>query len=448
MQNFMSHFEKLISYKKLTAEIDLIKKKNLLKIYLVYISFIVICSIIFSFLYISRFPEQIERDTYNIVIKNIPFFFGDLINNLVYKNLYVQEIDGINFYLARHPVLPIFLSILLKISKNFFYFVIVKNIITFTVYFIFSYIFLLNNKNKILIFILVLLVPVIIAYNFNVALQYVYEDSLLAIIIPLLLLNLISKNKYKALYTGALLFFLYLIKGTTFFIVLLMPFLILFFDNKKKFSKFPLIAAISVIIIWGTFGFYKTEKFPFFQTSESTNSYHLSAVLHKNFKNYYPDISTDILPKYPDKKINSEWEFYDYYNIKNKNYLKDNYVEYFSNIIIKLKFIFFGIKVDALSITLENKFNSHYENPVRYSSIFSKFFFNFALLIGFFALIQNRHKFLKKKLEIYFFSISILYLAPFIIAWATSKHLVPLINTSIIYLIFYYCQKFKLAGNI
>jgi hypothetical protein len=446
MQNFINYFEKYINYERLIAEIDLIKKINLLKIYLVYISFVVICSIIFSFLYIQRFPDQIESHTYNVIIKNIPFFFGDLIYNLVYENRYIQEINGINFYLARHPVLPIFLATLLKISKNFFLFVIAKNIVTFTIYFIFSYIFLLNNKNKILTFILILFVPVVIPYNFNVALQYVYEDCLLAIIVPLLLLNLISKNKYKSLYTSALLFLLYLIKGTTFFIILLMPFLILFFDNKKKFSKFPLIAAISAIIIWGAFGFYKTGKFPFFHTKESTNSFHLSAVLDKNFKNYYPDVSTDILVKYPDNKINSEWEFYDYYNIKNKNYLKENYAEYFLNIVIKLKFIFFGIKIDGLS--LEKKLNSHYENPIRYSSIFGKFFLNFALLVGFFALINNRHKFLKKKLEIYFFSITILYLAPFVIAWATSKHLVPLINASMIYLIFYYCKKFNLAGEI
>ena len=194
MQNFINYFEKHINYERLIAEIDLIKKINLLKIYLVYISFVVICSIIFSFLYIQRFPNQIEIHTYNVIIKNIPFFFGDLIYNLVYENRYTQEINGINFYLARHPVLPIFLATLLKISKNFFLFVIAKNIITFTIYFIFSYIFLLNNKNKILTFILILLVPVVIPYNFNVALQYVYEDSLLAIILPLLLLNLISKG--------------------------------------------------------------------------------------------------------------------------------------------------------------------------------------------------------------------------------------------------------------
>jgi hypothetical protein len=242
MQNFINYFEKHINYERTIAEIDLIKKINLLKIYLVYISFVVIYSIIFSFLYIQRFTDQIESHTYNVIIKNIAFFFGYLIYNLVYENRYIKEINGINFYLARHPVLPIFLATLLKISKNFFLFVIAKNIVTFTIYFIFSYIFLLNNKNKILTFILILLVPVVIPYNFNAALQYVYEDSLLAIIVPLLLLNLISKNKYKSLYTSALLFLLYLA-----------PFVIAWATSKHLV---PLINASMIYLI-----FYYCKKF-------------------------------------------------------------------------------------------------------------------------------------------------------------------------------------------
>ena len=53
--------------------------------------------------------------------------------------------------------------------------------------------------------------------------------------------------------------------------------------------------------------------------------------------------------------------------------------------------------------------NKYQENPVRYSSIFSKLFFNIAIIIAIFNLFKHK-KFYKLKPEVYFLSIAILYL--------------------------------------
>jgi hypothetical protein len=423
--------------KKIFIELDFIKKNEILKLYLCYIIFITISSLVFSFLYAYKFPDQIDSNK-DIILLNIPFSFGDLINNLVNKNLYIQEIYDIDFYLARHPFLPIFLSILFKISKNIFFIVIIKNIIIFSLYFYCCYKLLLKNKNTFFLFIITLLVPVIIPYNFNVALNYVYEDNLIAIFLPLLFLSIISKNEYKMLFASSFLFFLYFIKGTTFFLVIVLSFAILKLNKNIKFSKLPFLTVILAITIWGSFGYFKTGRFPFLNTLESTNSYHLSLMLNKDFQKYYPNLSVDLLEKKPDKKINTEWEFYDYYNNKNYIFLEQNYYQYFKDIFLKLKFIFFGIIADGHG-KLEK--DILHPAPIRVSSIFSKAFFNVAILIALYQLIKN-----KKKFEIYFLLIITLYLLPLIIAWATTKHLVPLFNVSIIYLIFklnFYIDKVK-----
>ena len=417
--------------------LTLLKKKEVFILYLIYIILITISSIIFTFLYFNKFPDQIDNNK-DIILVNIPFFFGDLINNLVNKNLYIQKIYDVDFYLARHPFLPIFLSILFKVSKNIFFIITTKNIIIFSLYFYCCYKLLLKNKNTFFLFLITLLVPIIIPYNFNVALNYVYEDNLIAIFLPLLFLCLISKNEYKMLFVSFFLFFLYFIKGTTFFLVIFLSFAILKLDKNVKFSKLPFLSVILALTIWGSFGYIKTGKFPFLNTLESTNSYHLHHVLNKDFQNYYPNLGVDLLEKKPNKKINTEWEFYYYYHDINFIFLKQNLSQYLKDIFLKLKFIFFGIIADGHG-KLE-KDTSH-PAPIRVSSIFSKIFFNLAILISSYQLIKN-----KKKFEIYFLLIITLYLLPLILAWATTKHLVPLFNLSLIYLIFklnFYINKIK-----
>jgi hypothetical protein len=458
--------------KFLLSNIDTLEKKNLYRLYFVYIFFITTFTIIYSFFFINNFQSFIDKNNFNIIIEKLPFGLGSLLHNLVYNNTFISKLDGIDFYLGRHPFLSIFLATLLKISKNFFFFIITKNIIIFTVYFILSYVFLLKNKNTTLLFLAILFAPVIIPYNFSVALNFVYEDNLLTLFMPLLFLNLLTRNKHKLLYLGVILFILYFIKGSVFFIVLFLPFLIIFYDYKKKFKYFPLLASFIAIIMWGSFGYYKTGRFPSLGSQETIYSKDLTMVYNKYFHLYYPDITVDLLAEKTNNKLKTEWEYYDYYNSQNKNYLRGNFYQFLSDILLKLKFIFFGIRVDGLftennvhpsliSEKSENiiKYSSAgkklninenppYKNPIRISSIFSKFFFNLAIIIASIKLYKNCKIFFKNKLEIYFLSILILYLPPFIVGWATSKHLIPISNITLIYLILYFNNKIVLKMNI
>ena len=413
-------------------------RKNLLFIYLFYIVFISLSSFLFGFLFQKKF--YVVDVNNNIILENISFEFGALIKNLFYSGEYFSVINNVKFHLNKLPAIPLLLLFICKISLNYFFVVIFKNIITFSLYFLFSYFLTKDFKNKIL-FYLILIIPIIIPYSFSVALNYVYEDNLVALFLPLLFLSLVSKNKNRFVYSGVILFILYFVKTSMFLLVLIFPFLIIFFEKKIKIflRLFPLLMSILAIIIWGYFGYSHTGRFPFGSAGASNNSYVLSFVLNKDFKNYYPEKSTDLIPIFkPDKEFKSEWEFYDYYKFQNKNYLKYNFTSYIKDISLKLNFIFFGIHVDGINVHNDKLTN----NPIRYSSIFSKFFFNLSIFISLYVLAKNFKNILNCKKELYFIVILILNLIPHIVGWATSKHLVAISNVSLIYLIFFIKDKF------
>jgi hypothetical protein len=417
-------------------------RRNLLVVYIFYIAFISLSSFLFAFLFQKKF--YVMDINHNIILENITFEFGALIKNLFYSGEYFSVIDNVKFHLNKLPAIPLLLLFICKISLNYFFVVIFKNIITFSLYFVFSYFLTKDFKNKIL-FYLILIIPIVIPYSFSVALNYVYEDNLIALLLPLLFISLISKNQNRLLYSGVILFILYFVKTSMFLLVLIVPFLIIIFEKKIKIflRLFPLLMSILAIIIWGYFGYSHTGRFPFGSAGASNNSYVLSFALNKDFKNYYPERSTDLIPVLkPDKKFKSEWEFYDYYKLQNENYLKYNFGSYLKDIPLKLNFILFGIHVDGINV-----YNQEFKiSPIRYSSIFSKFFLNLAILFSSYILVKNFKYFLNYKKELYFITIFGLNLVPHLIGWATSKHLIAISNISLIYLLFY--LKNKYANNI
>jgi len=416
----------------------MINLRKLFITYLFYISFISISAFLFAFVFQEKF--YIMNQNSDIIIENIPFELGELLKNLFYEGNYFKIVNGIKFYLVKLPATPLLLLFLLQISLNYFFIIIFKNIIIFTLYFFFCYFLLKDFKNKFLFFFIVI-APIFIPYNFLIALNFVYEDNLIAIFLPLLFLSLISESKKKFIFSSLILFILYFIKTSMFLLVLIIPFLIIIFEKKiNAFIKIlPLLASILAIFLWGYFGYSNTGRFPFGSTGASNNSFVLSSVLNKEFKNYYPNKSTDLIPiSKPNNFFKSEWEFYDYYNIKNKNYLKYNFSSYMEDIGLKLNFIFFGIRVDG--VNSDNLSSSN--NPIRYSSIFSKFFFNLSIFISLYVLAKNYKNILNCKKEFYFIVILILNLTPHIVGWATSKHLVAISNVSLIYLIFFIKDKF------
>jgi hypothetical protein len=156
--------------------------------------------------------------------------------------------------------------------------------------------------------------------------------------------------------------------------------------------------------------------------------------MNENFHKYYPDKSTDLIPISSEipNNISNEWDFFDFYEKKNKEYLDQNLSRYLKDIIIKLKFIFFGINRDG---ALPDK-NGNFDNSIRFSLILSKLLFNLSILFSLLILFKNIKKIFSQKREIFFLSLVILNLLPHIFAWATSKHLVAISNVSMLYLIF------------
>ena len=128
----------------------------------------------------------------NIILRNISFEFGELIENLYLSKGYFHEVNGIKYYLKKLPAIPFLILFISKFTINYYLVVVIKNIIIFSIYFFTAYYLLRNFINNKLIF-LILIVPTLLPYNFSVALNYVYADCLLAIFLPLLYLSLISE---------------------------------------------------------------------------------------------------------------------------------------------------------------------------------------------------------------------------------------------------------------
>jgi hypothetical protein len=168
----------------------------------------------------------------------------------------------------------------------------------------------------------------------------------------------------------------------------------------------------------------------------------------------------DLLLEKPNKNFRTEWEFYDYYDNQNKKYLENNFGQFLSDVLLKIKFIFFGIRIDGLNtenyshpkLISEKKENipryssggeklnldMPYKNPIRISTIFSKFFFNLAIILAIINLYKKYKLSYKSECEVYFLLIVIMYLPPFIVGWATSKHLIAISNISLLYLALYF----------
>jgi hypothetical protein len=199
----------------------------------------------------------------------------------------------------------------------------------------------------------------------------------------------------------------------------------------------------------------KTGKFPIGPTGTSINSKVLASSMNIEFNQYYPKYSTDLIPveNILKKKnfIKSEWEFYEYYNKKNKKYLKENLNRFLKDIFIKIKFILFNVKKDGTLDIAKN------EQQILISHIISKILFNLSLIILFYNIFLNlfikrvnfknifKDKLLKK--DIYFFLFLILLIPPHILAWATSKHLVPITSVSIIYLYSYFFDRISYRNH-
>ena len=407
---------------------------QIISMYLLYIVFISLCSIIYAYLINGRF--QLSDINNSIIIDKIQFSYAGLIKNLVTNWEYSSILYGVKSYVARLPVLPIILSIAIKINSNIYFIFIFKNIIFFSLYFLSSFLFCKYGSKNLKTFIILILFSFIIPYNFHVGLSIFFADSIIYLILPSLFLVMNSNIIYKYYIISFFLMILYLSKTSMVFIVLIMPLLILILEKENlKKRIIPLLSVIIVIVGWGTFGTIKTGKFPILKSTISLNtSAYFFINCHPKFTEFYPYKSIDLLlPKNIDfSEYEGEWDVYFEYNKKIKS-AECTKKSFFKDIAKKLHFIFLNINKDNVWPDEDGNFN----NPIIYSYIFNKLFFVSAIVISFFIAIKNiinLNKFEKYKIEIYYLSIIVLNLLPHLAAWATAKHLVAIQLVSLIYL--------------
>ena len=208
-------------------------KKNYIFLYLICMSLVCILSLFFSYVLGNKFPYLIDKNS-NIILSRMMYDYGELIKNIFYSKKYSQVYNGVESYLIRLPLLPFVTTFIGKISLNLYLFLLLKNIIFFSIYFFSAYLFVQSRfLNKQLLILTSLLV--IYFYNFHniiTTLNFFTADSYIAIILPSLFLLLISNHNYRYIFISILLFFLYLSKTSMFFVAFICPFV--FFMVEKN----------------------------------------------------------------------------------------------------------------------------------------------------------------------------------------------------------------------
>ena len=199
------------------------------------------------------------------------------------------------------------------------------------------------------------------------------------------------------------------------FLVVLFSFIFFILEKRNNFKKIiPIFGVFLAIILWGTFGYLKTGKFPIGSSMSTINPYIMAYQCNDKFANYYPDKSVDlILDIYPPKHIKTEWEFYDFYKKVCPQYMQNNKKQLVKNLFTKLKFIHFGIQKDGQHPDEKGNFDT----SLRYSNIPNKIILNlsilFALYTIFYRIFLVKDKLSQVKNDIYFLSILVLFLLPY-----------------------------------
>ena len=421
--------------------LDLIKRKNLVFILISLYALVIFFSILWANIFFLNYSYIIDNSSKEIIPKNLPFHYGPIVQNLIDgKGFFFDELYNtkeIIFYLKALPFVPMLFWFLLSISKNIYFFVILKNIIFFSIFFYISFISLKSNKAKLYEWLFILSYIFFVPYNLKNFLDISSGEFVTTVFVVLIFLLLNSNLKNKNYMIGVLLFILYLTKESMFFLCIVLPFGIIFFEKKNNIKNyFPLIMILIAALSWGIFGLKSTGKFPFGASISTWKSFDMSKAIHNDFLNYYPKFSTDFIDPIIRKEhslkntsVNNEWEFYEYFKERNIEQLKSNKQIIFKNTLAKIKFIFFNIQHDG-------KLDKNRKDSllIIISNVINKIIFNLSLALGIYILYKKINKKISLKEEFFFFLLIICNIFPHIVGWATTKHLIGISIISFIYL--------------
>ncbi len=423
------------------------KKINIIHLYLVFIVTVGILTYLYGSKILTIHPHYIDQYK-NMVFSSLPFDHDELTINLINSKKYFltyselfPELGNMKFYNAKYPLTSILISSLSLISKNFYFIIISKNLIFFSITFWIAYYYVKYENNDYKNFLIILLLIFYNPFNFHVASNWYFEDFASALILPGLYLIVISKIPFKNLILFYLFIILFFSKSSMTVFCFIFPLIILIteFIDKKKIVLLPVLSVIFCSILWGGYSYNKTGYFAFFLNNSSFNQKQLALSQNKKFHEIYPNLTIDYLQytlsdiynekeKYGIYEIKNEWDLNELYKKRNKIYIRENLNRVISDAFLKLRFILFGYKKDGkyLGATEHNK--------IHFFMIINKVILNISIIfviINFLKKIKKKEKITK---EIYFMFILGLIIPVYLMGWATSKHLVSICNTAILYL--------------
>ena len=380
---------------------------------------------------ILRFPNIVIDDG-SLNYESLQFFFAGIVKNLIEVNKYEQELFGLKFYLSRMPIIPFIIKwIYLYISKNFLIILLIKNYLIFISLLLILYKILKKNFLVLGCFFLFIYNP----YNLITLLRLIPEEGIISIFITILYLSITKKEIDFRLVTLSLVI-IYFTKASQLLLCYLLPF-ILIFENQNKNKYLPLIFIILSYICWGSFSYYKSQKFVSPLSISSLSGLTLSVVYNEKFNDVYPFKSPDILlkdimyeKKNELKKVQNEFEFNKIFSKEIIQYVKENEKFFFESIKKKLYVLFLNVKYDSQDES-SNKFKK-----IRITEIPNKILFNISILIAIFSIIKKSNN----RVDNYYLLIIILYLIPYLIGFIYTRHLVPLYILSNVYLFLKYIR--------
>jgi hypothetical protein len=274
------------------------------------------------------------------------------------------------------------------------------------------------------------------------------EEGILNYLIIIFFFFLISKLKYKSIYVSVLISIIFFTKESMFILTGLISLLYIFVE-RDKFRYFPIIAYFLSNFLWGINIYNKSGYFAFGPYGSTYNVLNLANVYQKDFIKTYPQIRPDInyyktVNLIKEYKINNEKDLNEILSKQSLEFIKNNPKDVFIGFMKK-------IYVISLSPFKDAQMPNHIgkvDNPIRYSNIPNKILFNLSIFLIIVNFIRNRKFFFKNFNDLYYISIVIFYLSPYLIAFVYPKHCTVIYTISGIYLFLKLIEFNKIPSNL
>ena len=113
----------------------------------------------------------------SIDLKDLGFFYGELIKNFLNFNLFYIELDQTKLFVGRPLFIAAFLTVIIKIISLEFFILFIKNSIFFSIYYFSVCEFFKKNTFNKYKFFLLIFAPYLVPYNLYQSFQLVPEES-------------------------------------------------------------------------------------------------------------------------------------------------------------------------------------------------------------------------------------------------------------------------------